>query len=295
MDLFWEALVGLLAGLLGGLLGLGGSVVIIPGLILYLSYTGGYTGRAQHLLQAAAMICNVAIAAPSTLAHWRAGAMIPSVLRVLIPTALLGIVAGVAVSNSGLFAEQNGSYLAMLLAAFFVFVAVYNVIRTLSRRDLTAEFDEENRAFPAWKTALCGLPMGFVAGLLGIGGGTICVPAQQIFLRVPLRRAIANSAMTILFAATLGAIYKNATLPQHGESVFHSLRLAITIIPTAIIGGYLGGKLTHVLPRKVLRAIFIVFMLVIAYITFDKARHALEINDSATPPATSQSLIPPPP
>lgn len=288
MDLFWEALVGLLAGLLGGLLGLGGSVVIIPGMILYLSVSGGYTGSRQHLLQAAAMICNVFIAAPSTLAHWRAGAMVPPVLRVLIPTALVGIVAGVATSNSLLFAKQNGPYLAMLLAAFFVFVAVYNVVRAFGHRDLTAEFDE-HREYPVWKTVLCGLPMGFVAGLLGIGGGTICVPAQQIFLRIPLRRAIANSAMTILFIAAFGALYKNATLPLHGEDVWYSLRLAATIIPTAIVGGYLGGKLTHVLPRRTLRAIFIIFMLVIAYITFAKARDALAVLNQ--PPAASSRAL----
>jgi uncharacterized membrane protein YfcA len=277
VDLLIEAVIGLLAGLLGGLLGLGGSVIIIPALILYLSHTGGYTGEKQHLLQAAAMICNVFIAAPSTLAHWRANAMLRPVLRVLIPAALLGIVLGVAVSNSFLFARQNGPYLAMLLAAFFLFVAIYNVVRAFGHRDLTAEF-EENRSYPTWKTALCGIPMGFFAGLLGIGGGTICVPAQQLFLRIPLRRAIANSAMTILFAATLGALYKNASLSVHGESILDSLRLAVMIVPTAICGGYLGGKLTHRISRKTLRVIFIVFMIAIAYITFDKAREALQVT-----------------
>lgn len=281
MEFLLEAAIGFVAGLLGGLLGLGGSVVIIPALIVYLSHTGGYTGEKQHLLQAAAMICNVFIAAPSTLAHWRAGAMIRPVLYVLIPTALLGSVLGVAVSNSFLFARRNGPYLAMMLAVFFVFVAIYNVLRAFSRHDLTAEFDE-NRTFPAWKTALCGLPMGFFAGLLGIGGGTICVPTQQLFLRLPLRRAIANSAMTILFAATMGALYKNASLAIHGESILSSLRMAAMIVPTAVCGGYLGGKLTHRVSRKTLRTVFIVFMIGIACVTFDKAWQALQAEASST-------------
>ena len=290
MDLLMEALVGFLAGLLGGLLGLGGSVIIIPGLILYLSYSGRYEGSTQHLLQATAMICNIFIAAPSTLAHWRARAMIGPVLRVLVPTALLGMVAGVAMSNSPLFAKENGPYLAIILAGFFILVAVYNVARALGNRDLTAEFDEE-LAIPAWKTALCGLPMGFVAGLLGIGGGTICVPAQQLFLRIPLRRAIANSAVTILFAATAGAIYKNITLSHNGQSVLYSLRLAAMIIPTAVIGGYIGGKLTHALPRKTLRLIFIVFMIVIAYITFEKSRQALQTSQPTIEPQQIEKTI----
>ncbi len=305
MDLLLEAVVGFIAGLVGGLLGLGGAIVVVPALILYFSHAGVYTGGTQHLVQAVAMLCNACVAAPATLVHLRAGAMIKPVLRVLIPTSLLGIIAGVALSNSSLFARQNGPYLAMILAGFFLFVAIYNTIRTFGHRDLTAEFDG-NRTFPGWKTALCGLPMGLVAGLLGVGGGTVCVSAQQIFLRIPLRRAIANSAMAILCTAVLGAIYKNATLPLHGQSILASLRLAATIVPTAILGGYLGGRLTHALPRKALHAIFIVFMVLIALVTYDKARQALQAEHGPTetqqteaehmpfssPPQSVKSVVP---
>ncbi|HLA83456.1 MAG TPA: sulfite exporter TauE/SafE family protein [Thermoguttaceae bacterium] len=287
MDLLLEAIVGFVAGVVGGLLGLGGSIIIIPVMILYLSYTGRYTGSTQHLLQSAAMICNVFVAAPSSLAHWRAGAIIGPVLRVLVPTGVIGILAGVAASNSPLFARQNGLYLAILLAGFFLMVAVYNVARAMSRHDLTAEFDPRQH-FPAWKIVACGLPMGFLAGLLGIGGGTICVPAQQLLLRMPLRHAIANSAVTILFMIAVGAVYKNITLAEHGESVLGSLRLAAAIIPTAIVGGYLGGRLTHILPRQVLRIIFIFFMLLLAFLTFDKAYRALR----TLPPAAASDKTP---
>ncbi|MCX7427390.1 MAG: sulfite exporter TauE/SafE family protein [Planctomycetia bacterium] len=275
MELLVEAGVGFLAGLLGGLLGLGGSVIIIPGLILYLSQTGGYVGNMQHLLQAAAMICNVFIAAPSTVAHLRARAVMGSVVKRLVPAAIVGVLSGVAVSNSSVFARENGAYLAMLLAGFFVAVAVYNVLRATSKRDLTTEF-EPDRKIPAWKILLVGLPMGFTAGLLGIGGGTIGVPAQQILLRIPLRRAIANSSLAIVFIAAVGAINKNLTLPEHGIEISASLKLAAMLIPTAILGGYLGGKLTHIIPRQALRWVFIVFMVVIAYVTFDKAQSALD-------------------
>lgn len=275
MEILFEATVGFFAGLVGGLLGLGGSVIIIPGLIVYLSQTGAYVGNMQHLLQAAAMICNVCIAAPSTVAHLRAGAVMRKVVMPLVPIALLGIVLGVATSNSSAFARQNGAYLAMLLAGFFLAVAVYNIARVTSHHDLTAEF-EPDRNISAWRVLLVGLPMGFMAGLLGIGGGTICVPAQQIFLRIPLRRAIANSAVTILFIAVVGAVYKNATLPSHGVTIAASLRLAVMLVPTAFLGGYLGAKLTHIIPRRVLRVIFIASMVLLAVITFDKARDALD-------------------
>jgi len=274
MELLIPAAIGLIAGLLGGLLGIGGSIVIIPGLILFLSQMGRYEGSVQHLLQAAAMICNVFVAAPSVLAHRRAGMIMRSVTLPLVPAALVGILLGVYVSDTSLFARQNGVYLAMILAGFMVYVAGYNGFRLMTNTDLEHGFDERPGP-PVAGVGSVGLVMGFFAGLLGIGGGAICVPMQQILLRIPLRRAIANSAVTIVCVSSVGAVFKNATLSlHHGIAVTESLQLAAMLIPTAIVGSYIGGKLTHALPRRVLRLVFIVFMLLVAYLTFTKARQA---------------------
>ncbi len=270
MTLLIPAIIGLLAGLLGGLLGIGGSVLIIPGMILCLSAAGAYRGDQQHLIQAAAMICNVFVAAPATVVHWRNRAVMPSVVLWLAPAALAGIVLGVSLSNTSAFARHNGVYLAMLLAAFLLYVAVYNMWRLVDRRNLADRFDEAARP-AAWKLLAVGLPMGLTAGLLGIGGGAIAVPLQQTVLRIPLRRAIANSAAAIVLISTFGAVQKNLTLAEHGFTLAESVRLAALIVPTAVLGSYAGGLLTHRLPRKALRAVFIVFMLTVAVLTFREA------------------------
>jgi len=287
MELLIQAAIGFVAGLLGGLLGIGGSIIIIPGLILYLSQTGRYEGRSQHLIQAAAMISNVFVAAPSVLAHRRARAIMKSVVLFLIPSALVGILLGVHVSNTSLFARQNGVYLAMLLAGFMVYVAAYNGWRLYRRTDLEHGFDQRPPPTLASVSAV-GLVMGFVAGLLGIGGGALCVPLQQVLLRIPLRRAIANSAVTIVFVSSIGAVYKNVTLPiYHDIPVTRSLQLALMLIPTAMLGSYLGGRLTHALPRRVLRLVFIVFMVTTAWLTFSRAWKA-----SASAPTSFGQMSP---
>jgi len=278
------AIVGLAAGLVGGLLGVGGSIIIIPAMVIYLSHAPtGYAGPTQHLLQAAAMICNVFVAAPSVLAHRRAGAIMPEVVVLLVPAAIGANLLGVAVSNSPWFARENGAYLAMILAGFLVYVAGYNAWRLAEQAGEKGTGTScrngpsgasHKRCLSPFPVLLVGLLMGFVGGLLGIGGGAIGVPLQQVLLKIPLRRAIANSATTIVFSAALGAVVKNATLAEHGVAVADSLRLAAMLIPTAIVGSYLGGRLTHRLPRKALRAAFIVFMLVIACRLFYDAWHA---------------------
>lgn len=286
MELLIPAAIGLLAGLAGGLLGIGGSVIIIPGLVLYLSQTGQYAGSTQHLLQAAAMICNVFVAAPAVLAHRRARAITRSVVVFLVPAALAGILLGVQVSNTSLFARQHGVYLAMVFAGFMAYVAAYNTWRLCRKTDLEHGFEE--RAKPgAAAVAGVGLVMGFAAGLLGIGGGALCVPMQQVLLRIPLRRAIANSAVTILCVSPMGALFKNATLGHHGIQVSESLQLALLLIPTAIVGSYVGGRLTHALPRRVLRVVFIVFMLTMAYLMFARAWRARRLPETDAPPAAA--------
>ncbi len=283
--LLFSAVIGLSAGLLGGLLGIGGSVLIIPGLILYMSAAGTYDGTEQHLIQAAAMICNVFIAAPAVIAHWRNRAVMLPVIVWLAPSALAGIVLGVSLSNTSAFARQNGAYLAMLLAAFLLYVAGYNTWRLIDKTRLADRFDEKTR-LPAWKVLAVGLPMGLFGGLLGIGGGAICVPLQQTILRIPLRRAIANSAATIVLISSVGALQKNFTLPAHGFSPLESLQLAALLAPTAILGSYVGGVLTHRLPRKVLRGVFIVFMLTVSVLTF---RDAWRAKFGNSPPAAEAS------
>jgi len=109
MELAIQAMIGFLSGFIGGLLGIGGSVLIIPAFVYYISRTTGYTGSEQHLLQAAAMIVNSFVAAPSVIAHCRAQAITRSVVVYLIPTAMIGVLFGVAISNCSMFAKQNGA------------------------------------------------------------------------------------------------------------------------------------------------------------------------------------------
>ena len=271
LEIATQALIGLFAGFLGGLLGIGGSIIIIPSLIIYLSYSAeGYSGSKQHLIQASAMICNFFIAAPAVLAHYRAKAIMKPVVYRLVPTAVVGIFIGVAVSNSTTFARQNGKYLGVALAGFLGYVAIYNVWRLFAENHLQREFKEPEH-ISGWKVICVGLPMGFTAGLLGIGGGALCVPAQQLILGIPLRRAIANSASTIMFTALLGAVYKNSTLIYHQISAIESIKLAALLIPTAIIGSFIGAKLVHRINRKTLRMAFIVFMAILSILVFRKS------------------------
>lgn len=254
LDVVVLLLIGLCAGFLGGLLGVGGSVVMIPAMTLVF-------GPSQHLYQGAAMIVNLFVVLPAAIQHRRAGAILPPVVRVMIPTAIVGVLVGVWLSAGWWFAGQYEHYLSRVFGVFLLYVVGYNVYRLFGGQRRTDFTVDQAETIPSWKTAMVvGFPMGVVAGLLGIGGGSQAVPLQQVFLRLPLRQAIANSTATIIFVSAIGAAYKNYANCTAGISLSQALTYAGCLIPTAIVGGWIGGRLTHTISRRALRIAFICLM-----------------------------------
>jgi hypothetical protein len=249
--------IGLAAGILGGMIGIGGAMVIIPALILF-------RGPDQHLYQAAAMICTFFVSGSSAIVHRKESSFVLSALKWIIPFALFGVIVGVAISNLPIFKGPNSYLLSRIFGLFLVYVVVYNLIKL--KRDfknageIAMQPYKYDNIIAVFVCGAIGFFSAVISGLLGIGAGGILTPLQQFFLKLRLKNAMSNSAAVIVSAAVIGSIYKNLTLPMHGYQVTQSLKLAAFMIPTAIIGGYLGGKLMHFLPQKIVRIVFILVM-----------------------------------
>ena len=258
MDYLIFLVIGVLMGLFGGLLGIGGSIIMIPSLVfLY--------GENQHLYQASAMICNFFVGLGAVLVHRKADVLVGDVVKWLVPFAALGIIIGVGISNSSVFAREKSYLLARLYGVFALYVVVYNLLMFRRGRGGTDGFDLSRTHNSVFLTILCGVLTGMLAGLLGIGGGVVCVPLQQFFLKMPLKRAISNSAATIASISLFGAFYKNVTLGSHGIAMAESLKVAAGVIPGALVGAFLGGHAMHKLPVNLVRAVFIVLCILACY------------------------------
>jgi len=256
----WEVLVliaiGLVAGLLGGLLGIGGGIVMIPAISLLL-------GRDIHLAQAASMNVIFFVAAPAAYRHWRAGGVRPEVVKRILPFAIIFVVLGVTASI-----WIPNADLSLIFGIFLLYVLYENLRRLVRDGRGLPETAEEPRV--TWlRGGVVGSSAGFGAGLLGIGGGLITVPVTQLVCRCPLRECIACSSTVMCLTSVVGAVYKDATLtdvPGIGEDVYWYTPLGISVwlIPTCLIGSWFGARLTHVLPLKVVRSVFIAIVAVSA-------------------------------
>ena len=55
------------------------------------------------------------------------------------------------------------------------------------------------------------------------------------------------------------------TLSQHNIAVAESLKIAIVIIPGAIVGAFLGSRSMHKLPSNIVRVVFILLAALACY------------------------------
>lgn len=258
LDVLILLAVGLLTGAVGGMIGIGGSLIIIPALAFLFSHRAWTGPDDQHLFQAAAMIVNVAVAVPAALRHRRAGAVRRDLFRLMLPATAVAVIAGVLVSN--IF---EGRRLQQLFAVFLLYVVADSILKLIRRTDENPSGRTAERiTIP--RAGFVGASMGFMAGLLGIGGGNIAVPLAHILCRVPLRQCIATTASVMCLTSLVGAALKVGTLESHGQSWHAAALLALVLSPTAVVGGYIGAGLTHSLSLAMVRVVFIIVLLAAA-------------------------------
>ena len=269
LDFLALSLLGLIAGTLGGLLGVGGALLVVPALVLFVPFDGRPTDI--QLAIAAAMIMNTCVGAMSAYRHWRAGAIQPVATRWLVPAAMVGVVLGVKWGNT--FVEPSAKLiLQRLFGIFALYVAAYNFRKFLQwSKQHRQGMDtiaiprlEDPPPLMATLLVLVGFPAGLLGGLLGIGGGGVTVPFQQLFLRMPLKYAIGNSSLVVFTTSLVGATMKLATANEWlapGYGLADPWWLAAGLAPASVLGAYWGSHLTRVLPAHWVIAPFVVLML----------------------------------
>lgn len=245
-------IIGLLAGLLGGLAGIGGSMVMLPALHLVF---GDEPASVHHLYMAAAMTVNILVSFPAALRHYRARALRVDLLPLLLVSTGVAIIVGVLIGNL-----IPGDRLKLALAGFLGVYCLFNLVQVI--RDVPEHELHEERTGQR-NLIISGSATGMIGGLLGLGGGVLLVPMLQMLCRVPLKKSIATSSAVICMTAIVGAGLKLASLPAD-QSAGEALLLALAMGPTAMIGGTLGAKLTHVLPARTMRIVITILLAVVA-------------------------------
>ncbi len=103
-----------------------------------------------------------------------------------------------------------------------------------------------------------GIITGFMAGMLGIGGAIIMIPALVFFLGLTQQMAQGTSLAVMLPPIGIIAAYNYYKAGQV------NLTFALILAATFLIGSYFGSKLAINIPQPVLKKIFGVLLLLVA-------------------------------
>jgi uncharacterized membrane protein YfcA len=102
---------------------------------------------------------------------------------------------------------------------------------------------------------LIGLSAGILAGVFGVGGAIIIIPALVYFFQMSQHQAQGTSLAILLFPVGILAFL------NYYKQGYVNFKIAVIIMLAFIVGGYFGSLLSVNLPEKTLRIIFGILML----------------------------------
>ena len=103
-----------------------------------------------------------------------------------------------------------------------------------------------------------GIITGVMAGMLGIGGAIIMIPALVFLLGISQQTAQGTSLAVMLPPVGIIAAYNYYKAGQV------NIRFAIVLAVFFLVGSYFGSKLALTIPQNVLKKIFGVLLLLVA-------------------------------
>jgi uncharacterized membrane protein YfcA len=247
---------GLLTGVLSGLFGVGGGGILVP--VLYEVF--GAFGVPEDVRMHMAVGTSFAIIIPTSFraagSHYERGAIDIAVLRLLAPAAIIGVVLGAIAAS---FAND-----AAMKAVWVISAITLSATLLLKRENwrLQGEIERPAVVIPV------GAGVGFLATLMGVGGGAQITAILTLFGRSMLKAVGTAAGFSCIVAvpALIGFIWAGwgaAGLPP-GSAGYVSVIGAAAMIPSSVLAAPIGVRLAHGLPRRKLEVAFAIFLIAVA-------------------------------
>lgn len=211
--------VGIVSGTLAGLFGIGGGIVMQPGIQVLL-------GTTPIVAVGTALPVIFPTAVAGAITYRRAGQLDVRAAAWMAGPGLIGAAAGAAVT------DVIDARLLLVAAAVLLANQAVSILRGAPVREADAP-----TLIGRWTFSCVGFLTGVVSGLLGVGGGLVMVPLLTRWLGVPLKRALGTSLLTIAALVVPGTLV-HAALGHVDWSIVGVL--IVGSVPGALIGARLG-------------------------------------------------------
>ena len=235
------AAIGAVAGLFASLFGVGGGIVMVPLLVLLV----GFETKIATATSLAAIILTATVGA---ITHATLGNVAWEYAILIGVPAMAGLLLGLWTKE-----RISARSLTLAFAGLLMAVAVWLMIKQ-SLPDETLVSIDFGRAAGA---AGLGVAAGALAGLFGVGGGILFVPALTLVVGLPHLQAEGASLLAIIPVSILGS------WRQHRSGTVR-WRAAATMGVASVLTTVAGAFLAEATPAQTLQVLFAVLMIATA-------------------------------
>lgn len=251
-DIALFAVLGLTAGTLSGLFGIGGGMVIVPGLFYLFRVVDIPHEWLMHMAAGSSMCIMVFTSASSAWSHHLRGDVQWRIFVRILPAIAFGVLVGKMLSY-----RLNTEWLEGVFGLFLLFVSLKILFDWLPKPNQPEQPDN-------WLTHTVGTVLGFKSGVLGIGGGAISVPFL-LYSGLPMSQASGTSASFTLPIALVGSFscltltHTAIDIPLSTGTIYWP---AVALVaPFTMLGAPIGTRLCHQIPSGQLKRGFALFLL----------------------------------
>lgn len=239
-------ITGFLAGIIGGLLGTGGCALMMPVIRFGFHFD-------PALAVGTTLTAVVFTAASGAIQHMRMKNVDKYTALVTGGSGILGVIIG---SLAFGYIKGYGKIIDLIIGIAFIIVAVRMLYEGLLKKTSVAQLAPNVPGTTAAKISL-GSVVGFLTGIIGLGGGYALVPSYIYFLKAPVKLAIGTSMAAFVWMALVGAIFK---FYQNVVNV----PVAVTLGIGALVGAVIGAKLVAKFNPNALKALFGILFLYVS-------------------------------
>jgi hypothetical protein len=230
--------VGILAGGLGGLLGIGGCAIMMPVIRFGFDFS-------PTVAVGTTLVAVIFTAASGAIQHWRLGNVDWKSVKYIAPAGVVGVLAG-----SALFycIREHGALIDLIVGLAFLWPAARMTYEGMLLRKMPEVVGSELLGSKQAKAGI-GSGVGFLTGIIGLGGGYALVPSFIYLLRSPLRIAIGSSMASFVWFALVGGVIKVV-------QDFCDIPAAVVMGLGAVGGAVIGARLVARFKPATLKAVF---------------------------------------
>jgi uncharacterized membrane protein YfcA len=234
------AVVGLVAGFLSGLFGVGGGILIVPALVLTMAMD-------QRLAHGTSLAAVLPIAVSSTLGY---------ALEDKVDWPVAALLAGAAVGGALIGTHALHRLPQRALAFAFAGVLTATAVRLLiDHSDAGGRADLDLAAVVG--LLVLGAASGILAGLLGVGGGIIMVPAMVVLFGIPPAVAKGTSLAVIVPTSIIGT-WRNR---RNGNA---DIPIAVIVGLAGVVSAFVASQVSVGMSETASNVLFALLLIAVA-------------------------------